>query len=476
MVKIYLKRLIDLLILLLVLLLSACGANGAVDNQSLSVPAYQIDTVFEEFHEFLGGTERLGHPISPLIVEGLSQKQYFEAALLQFSLSAPPSERYSLAPLGLEMGQSDAPLPKPNLPDVLFVNGYIIYAGFIDLFHELGGQRYVGLPITGVRYSESQNRVEQYFENLGFFINLNDAQPKVQLMPFGRSACQESCANLVASPLAIIHTDLPYGEPFIGTAAALGDELLGPRIAGPYQTSQGFLEVIYENMVLFAVLDSQMAKPKPIASQIGLLPTPLVERLNNPNLIFYAIEGQLGHNIPLLFSEYIVVHGGFEISGIPISELELQDDGSARQCFSNLCLSYTPALVTRIVPLALGLEYKRRFYDQPNPQAFDEDLDIQIQLWEDHARITSAQQQIIHASLYAGEQLLAGMQPSLRLYLPNGSESLFHFPPTDQSGHTQLTIPAISAQNGTLIPYELCVEAPNIEKTCATDSYLIWGN
>ena len=472
----YRRQILYLPILILLILLSACALNTPEENQALLEPAYILESVFEEFHEFLGGEKRLGNPISPLIVEGQIQKQYFESALLQFSPSAPLSERYSLAPLGLEMGESDAPLSNPNLPNLLFVNGYIIYEGFVELFHELGGQRYVGPPITGVRYSESQNRVEQYFENLGFYINLNDAQPSPQLMPYGRSACLESCANFASSPVAIIQIDLPYGEPFLSTAAALGDALLGQRIAGPYQSSEGFLEVIYENMVLYALPDSQAATPKPIAAQLGLLPQAIVERLNNPNVIFYAIEGQRGHNIPLLFSDYIAEHGGFAISGIPISELELQEDGSARQCFANLCLSTIQSLVAIVEPIALGQEYKRLFYDQPLPQSLDDDLDIQIQLWEDHARITSAQQQVIHASIFAGEKLLAGIQPSLRLHFPNGSESLFQFPPTDQSGHTQMTIPAISAQNGTLIPYELCIEAPNFKNVCATDSYLIWGN
>ncbi len=462
--------------LILIFLLLACGQQDSSILEIEDQAAYIIEPVFEDFYDFLGGKENLGHPISPLIIEGQLQKQYLEAALMLFSPSAAPSEQYSLAPLGLNMGEFDAPLSNLDQADQLTIDGYIVFEGFVEIYNSLGGQRYVGKPLTGVRFSEELNRVEQYFENLGFYSNLNEQPLQVHLMRFGQIACQSSCGTFASSPAAIIQIDLPYGEPFVSTAAELGDALLGARIAGPYENSEGFLEVIYENMVLYALPDSTSATARPIVAQLGLLPEPLVSRLNNPNVIFYGIEGNLGHNIPLPFSDFIAAHGSFEVSGIPTSEIESQADGSSTQCFSNLCLRYIPGLVGQVSPLKLGEEYKRRFYDQPAPQILEPELDIQIELWEDLPRITSSQEQVVHASIFSGDLLLSGIRPSLLLKLPSGSESLFQFPPTDETGHTQLTLPPVNAQNGTLIPYELCIESPSIEKVCATDSYMIWGN
>lgn len=465
-------------ILLPPVLLSACGAgNDELTGGARPQAAYIVEPVFAEFYDFLGGEERLGLPLSPLHFEGQIQTQYFEAAQLVYDPSAAPSERYSLAPLGEQMDVRDEPLPNPGLPNVLFVEGYIVYEGFASLYQEMGGQRYVGKPLTGVRYIESQNRVEQYFENLGFYINLDGPSKGVQLMAYGQLACAQACGS-PSSPAAIIQIDLPYGEPFISTVSALGDALVGQRIAGPYKTADGSLEVIYENMVLFTQqADSRQATPRPILALLGVSPDAPVPRLENPNVMFYAIEGQLGFNVPLVFADYIAQHGGFEIFGAPISEVKASEDGTSSQCYANLCLRYErTALGGEVQPMAMGLEYKRRFYDQPAPQVLDENLKIQIQVWEDHSQINSSREQVIHASLFSGNQLLEGLQPYLLLTLPNGGVNLYQFPPTDSTGHTQLTIPPVLGQNGTLVPYQVCLEGLQVQKTCATESYLIWGN
>lgn len=463
-----------LLVGFLLVSIAACSraSDAAPDPDSLA--QYIVEPIFQEFYEFLGGPERIGHPISPLINEGQVQKQYFETVLMVYAPAEAPSQQFRLASLGLDLEQRDAPLEDPDLSNVLFVDGYIIYEGFAELYQSLG-QRYVGSPLTGVRLDEEQNRVEQYFENMGFYLNLDEANPQAQLMAYGRMACAGTCGQ-VAAPAAIIAIDLPYGEPFTSTAAQIGDALLGARIAGPYQTSDGYLEVIYENMVLFAQPDSEQATPRPIVTQLGITPGPLVSRLDNPNVIFYGIEGSLGHNIALPFSEFLAEHGGLEISGAPISEIEPQEDGSARQCFANVCLRYVSALVGFVEALPLGEKYKRIYYDQPLPANPAADLEISIEAWEDKARISSSEQQVVHASLYSGSELLAGLQPSLLLLLPNGGQSLFQMPATDAAGHSQITLPPVSGPNGTLVSYEICVEGPDIARSCRRDSFLLWGN
>jgi hypothetical protein len=454
---------------------SACSSASDPNPDNDSLAQYIVEPLFEEFYEFLGGSEIIGHPISPLINTGQLQKQYFETVLMEYAAAEPPSQQFSLAPLGNQMGQSDAPLLDPDLSNVLFVDGYIIYDRFADLYQSLGGQRYVGSPLTGVRYDEQQNRVEQYFENMGFYINLNQAEPQPQLMAYGLTACADSCADIAASA-AIIAIDLPYGEPFTSTAAQIGDALLGARIAGPYQTSDGYLEVIYENMVLFALPDSSLATTRAIVAQLGITPAPLVSRLENPNVIFFAIEGSMGHNIALPFNDFLAEHGGYEISGAPISEIEPQDDGSARQCFANVCLRYISSLVGFVDPVSLGEEYKRLYYDQPLPANSLADIDLHLETWEAQSRISSSEQQIVHISAYSGTQLLSGLDPLLLLNLPNGGQSLFQMPTTDAAGHSQITLPAIEGPNGTRVTYQICIETPDIANTCRTDSFLIWGN
>lgn len=453
--------------------LAACSGAGQPDSPLSSSP-YLIEPVFQEFYDFLGGQSRLGPPLSPVIIEGNVQKQYLENALMVYNPELPPSEQYSLAPVGQQMGVWDEPLASTDLQGVLFVEGYIVYEGFVPLYQELGAQRYVGRPLTGVRYDADQNRVEQYFENLGFFQNLEENDSGVQLMPYGRIACAETCGAL-ANPAAIIQIELPYGEPFVSTVARLGDGFVGPRLAGPYQKADGSLEVIYQNLVLYANANgSQQAAPRPIMAELDVLPEPMVTRLDNPNIMFYGIDGEFGYNVPLFFSDYIAQHGGFEIFGQPISELKLQADGSASQCFANACLRY--ATDTGVQPVPVGAEYKARFYDEPAIDAPAQQAEIRIQVWEDFSQISSADTQVIHATLFAGSQLLAGLQPYLEIALPGGGTSIYQFPVSDAGGQTQLSVPPIRAQNGTLIPYKVCLEGFGSNEVCASESYMIWGN
>lgn len=454
--------------------LAACGGGVAEAGTGAAPSSYAVEAIFEEFYSFLGSEERMGPALSPVIYEGRTQKQYLAAGLMLYDPDLPPSERYSLAPIGASLGVWDEPLQNSDLPGVLFVEGYIVYEGFVALYEEMGGQRYVGLPLTGVRYLEAQNRVEQYFENLGFFINLDDLDAGVQLMNYGQAACGGSCGAGEA-PAAIIQIDLPYGEPFTSMVARLGDGFVGPRLAGPYQTAEGSIEVIYENLVLYAHPDdSTQAAPRPILSLLGVAPEPMTTRLENPNVMFYGLGGELGYNVPLVFAEYIGLHGGFEIIGQPISEFKVLGEGGLRQCFANACLRYLRDGEGRVEPLPLGAEYKAVYYDQPVPQLGGQD--IQIQVWEDQSQVNSSEEQIIHATLHSGTQLLEGLRPYLNLTLPGGGVSVYQFPASDASGHTQVTVPAVSAQNGTLVPYQVCLEGLEIERVCASESYMIWGN
>jgi hypothetical protein len=157
---------------------------------------------------------------------------------------------------------------------------------------------------------------------------------------------------------------------------------------------------------------------------------------------------------------------------VPIAEPK-PVEGGASQCFANACLQY---LAGQVSPLPMGAEYKARFYDQPSPQvqaAFDQ---IRIEVWEGRSQVSSSESQTIFANLHAGGELLEGLQPFLELTLPEGGASIYQFPPTDAGGQTQLSVPPVLAQNGTLIAYRVCLQGFNADQVCASESYLIWGN
>lgn len=454
------------------LLLAACSSGF---NSTQAANLYPVEPVFKQFYDFLGGQARLGGAISPMIVKGITQEQYLENALMVYDPSLQPSQQYSLAPLGDQLGLQDQPLSNINLPSVFSVDGYIVYDSFVPLYKEMGGARYVGKPLTGVRYESDVHRVEQYFENVGFYLDLGNPRESAKLISYGRLVCGETCGQQANSPAAIVEIELPYGEPFTSTVARLGEDFTGARLAGPYKLTDGSLEVIYQNLVLYAHAEgSERAALRPILSLLGVTPEPLVTQLNNPNVMFYGIEGEFGYNVPLVFSDYIAKHGGFEIIGQPISELKAGEDGKAGQCFSNACLQYLGS--GQVQPLPMGAEYKGRFYDQLSPLVQATFEQIRIEVWEEHSQISSSQEQIIYATLHAGTELLAGLQPYLEIMLPDGGASIYKFPPTDAGGQTQLMVPPVQAQNGTLIPYKVCLQGFNAGEVCTNESYMIWGN
>lgn len=460
------------LVIILGLLLVACAAPRA-EPSAMAASPYVIEPVFEEFYRFLGGSARAGLPISPGLVEGNIQKQYIEAGLMVYNPALAPSEQFSLAPLGQQLGVWDAPLPDTNLPDALFVDGYIIYKGFEDLYRQLGGQRYVGKPLTGMRFLQDQGRVEQYFENLGFYLNVNEPEAEVRLIDYGSQVCGQGCGVPASSPAAVVQSQLAYGEPFTSAAAALGEGVLGQRLAGPYQLADGSIEVIYQNMVLYVHPQQPGAVlPRPVTALLGILPEPRTTRLENANLTFFSLEGDFGYNVPLVFNEYIIQRGGYELFGAPIAELQ-PTDGGASQCFVNACLRYQGGAVNL---LPLGLEYRTKFYDQTSPQVQAAFEQIRIDVWEARAQVSSTEGQTIYASLHANGQLLQGLQPYLELTPPSGSPQRYTFPPTDANGQTQLSVPPVPGQNWELVVYKVCLEGLHEATRCTTDSYRIWGN
>jgi hypothetical protein len=65
---------------------------------------------------------------------------------------------------------------------------------------------------------------------------------------------------------------------------------------------------------------------------------------------------------------------------------------------------------------------------------------------------------------------------ALRVLWPDGGEYTADFPPTDDSGHAELVLPARpKLKNGSIVPYEVCVSIDNLPQKCASNAYLIWN-
>src|SRR5690606_32238777 len=101
--------------------------------------------------------------------------------------------------------------------------------------------------------------------------------------------------------------------------------------------------------------------------------------------------------------------------------------------------------------------------------------DIIMQVWTKSQAVAADVPQEVGVRIYENAQPREGAVPVLRVTLPDGSEWSGNFPPSGPDGSTVLQIPPINALNGTLIPYQVCLDVQNGVSECFQDSFLVWG-
>ena len=477
------NRNVLLLFIIFNALFSACGEQEAArEDIPASDGTYQVAPLFREFYDHLGGYETMGPAISSLMVEGHLKMQYIDAALMVYDVSAVSSDRYYLAPLGELFGISDPTVLDPGSYTDLYVDGHIIPEQFTELYLRLGGAQFVGSPLTEIRFNSEKNRIEQYFQNLGFYYLLEGESGQIGLLSYGAYNCDFTCryqppSNSIPSINATI---LP--RHFAEMVLRLGPAFTGQALTDAYYSPQGIQEVVFENLVMYADAKPPFtARAKPIVEAIYMPSQALVERISDPRMIFYVMDGNRGHNIPVVFSEYMAKHGGVDLFGFPISELFEVEAGLYRQCFRNLCLDYFVDAPSnqQVRPTPLGHVYIEVVYKPVYLGSFPESQSMQnirIEVWEAPHVITSEQVAQIHVSISSEGSPLKNREPVLTLSLPDGSQDVYQMDRTDANGQTSIYLGPIEALNGTYILYEVCIENLNAEKACVQSAFTVWGN
>lgn len=251
------KLILTVASLLLMIVLGACTDARQEDAPSVTPQgAFAVDPLFREFYDLVGGEKVMGPAISPLFSYGNRRYQYIQAGCLEYDSGAPTSQRFRLASLGLDMGVQEPENVEPCPPDQLCVNGHIIFPGFVETYRRMGGARFVGKPLTDAHYNTDKLRTEQYFENLGFYWIETDPPDKIYMLAYGAWKCDTHC-RYVPSLNSII--DLPslqmpsQSQIFRETVSRLGADFNGFALTDPYQASDGNIEQIYENIVLYAM-------------------------------------------------------------------------------------------------------------------------------------------------------------------------------------------------------------------------------
>lgn len=463
---------------------SACGTPvyAAADSSGLAATpiwAVEVDPIFRETYDFLGGAEVLGYAIQPAEQTENIWRQYTSNALLQYNPAAPAGQQFSLAALGQQFRPQDAPLNALNPQGAQ--PGYVIYHRFETMLAQLQGERFTGKPISQPLYVAESGYIIQLFENLGFAISAQNTSSQVMLLPYGVAACGERCA---ATPLDTRQLfNLPaHSEPFINTLEAFR-ALTGLPISPYYRTSDGEIEQVYENVVAYAPSNNLYhVRFRQTPQMVGINPQAPVERRLDDAFIFFPLENSnLGFNVPQVFDAFITQHGGTAYSGMPISEtFWLVEGESMRQCFQTYCLDYQFADAMQPVHAATlgnnfmqaGLHQRSGTQSLAAPAA-----SILLSIWKDASGTGMQTQDVIHANLYQITESIAlsGVPVTLTVSLPDGTELGFIMPATDETGNTSITLPQLLLENGTLISYKVCADVFN-QSVCQGNAFTLWRN
>lgn len=419
----------------------------------------------------------IGSPFGPSFEADGVFKQYTDKVLMVFNPAAPNDIRYSLEPLGRKL---NLPEPQRDIPDAngVVIDGIVIYDKFYPLYESLGLTKYGGRPLSQPGLDPNDyNRIVQYFENVGFYTYLDDPAETVHLIDYGKLLCDQGCS--AQGPL----NAAPIPQIFLERLRRLGTDLTGSPLSGYYLAQDSNFEQVYENVVVYAAPDDILGiRFRALPALIGIAEAAPVPEENDPRLIFKATQGDLGHNIPIPFMEYILSHGGFDVSGEPITE-RFASGGIFRQCFQNYCLDFdpnSPSGVAPVRPAALGTLYIQQHPVQPqaSPNPGLVAKNILVNVWESKPRLASTERETIYLQvrLKEDEAPLAHLAAKLTVTQPDGGTAVYIMQPTDSEGITSYNLPAIPAKNGRLVPYQVCLIVSSDEPICGEDSFIIWNN
>ncbi|HSM24283.1 MAG TPA: hypothetical protein VK856_05415 [Anaerolineaceae bacterium] len=465
-----------ILVLFMTVFLSACDlSNSTISTDNPDNQIFAVDRIFRTYYKELGGKEILGVAISELISWEENQCQYTEKALMCLNQNNQEGNGFFLFPLGA-MIQIENRINHNNDTDI----EYELYSEFQPYFQQLGGEAVVGKPITNIRYNGQEQRIEQYFENVGFYQLYHD-RTQSGLLSYGVSVCQKECKFSSSQGTSVnLHADtveLPF-LPFLARMNKL--DAMGAPITAPIEVQPGLLQQVFENVVL-------IGNPT-LQETIHLLDLPV--RLNyrqekpgpqiysvEENMVFYMVSTPNGFHVPIVFDDFIMQNGGREFSGNPLCEV-YQDGDKFRQCFQNYCLDYEPDSKD-VRMAALGEQFLGELNVDPiRVVKFDyspQTVALNIKEKSPNVSIDEEQELEILVLKTENQSPLQNIEAKLEVTLPNGDRHTYQTQPTDEFGTTNITIPAFRrVQNGSVITYSVCLLVPSDQPICVNNSYLIW--
>jgi hypothetical protein len=482
-----------LFLLIILLILVACEeSDGGLQGGTKSV--YQVDPLFREYHDQLGGDRLIGATISPGFSRDRFIFQYTISGLMVFDGQAEESERFSLAPIGNDMNIEQPVSGDDNPAKSSDQTGFENFSEFQKMYTKLGSEKSIGIALTPPRFSHPKQRYEQFFTNLGFYRSVNDAPGTVKLLAYGAWKCGDSCMTPPIDENEVILPEI-IGERFSPWVSELKPEFTGFAISPVKKLPDGTLQQVFENLVLEIRPGEKEIRILPLTRELGILPEPLQLNKNIPGMIFIPVQSGMGYHVLETFNDYLEAHGGLTVSGLPIGELQSVGNKLRRQCFENLCIEEDgrvgQPLNIRLSPLGYSFTWLNTIPTQApipsdipkteSPEGEDtvpewqSDAELSLQVWELYPFVGPQQNQEIFVSVFLNGTPVGGVLPTLTLNVPGAEQIQKNMQPTSSDGQSHLGLDAIDAPNGTIITYQVCVPISGDKLFCGRGDFIIWA-
>lgn len=473
-------------ILILSFPVTSCNMPRPQTLTAASAGDQAVTPVLREFYADLKGERYLGKPISDKFLRDGSTCQYTSNALMCMNpIETDPVRRFYLVSLGKDLGVYEPADFSIGTDSSTVIDGYHIFPAFVAVYNDLGAA-VVGPPLTNIRQNTELGQMEQYFGNLGFYLRLDDPDARVELLPYGEYLCPDyQGAKRPQPPLASPRVTIQPAAILNRSMDRLGGtDIFGSTISQAYTAPDGALEQVYETVAIFAPQarpDLIRFRPLPVLLGMYQEAPKFPEHDNHQSMIFYPTSGELGYHVPILFDEFIELHGGREFSGQPLSDpvWDVQNGTDiVRQCFTNYCLDYNPqAPVNDQVHLApLGMLYLQRGSLSPQGHApLNQSLQLVVSEMLPQLPSTAYQTLTIMAFRNADGRPIPNLEAVATLTTANGGQHIFRSAPTGEDGSTTMVIPPLpDTRHGEMITYQICLNTTDTVPVCQSESYLLW--
>ncbi len=449
-------------VIFLVSFLSACENATPVSPSDISVE------------------EKLGKPVIGGVYRFKGKLlQIYENFVLEIRPNAPKEMQLSIYPVGEYIGNSTSPTYGEYPSGWKFINGYPIGKEFLDFYNE--NKNLLGSPISAPLYNMDTGQQEQYFLNGGLYYDERSLQ--VGFMPYGLWFCAKAgCLKdiIVETPGPVMPADIVfYADKVFGILhGRIGTDVLGISIQNLFPAPDGTYMKVYEHLVAYLnpnqLEDIQYLKLPQML--LKLPPAQLEPKI--AGMYFVEISDGLGFNVLPEIYEYLARKSGFEVSGFPITQPLLKEDGvSYYQCFEHMCIDYSPNALpeSRVSPQHLGEVYLSTALGvNVNSISDISKNNIKILLWEKYNMLPKGTDQQLGLAATVGNQPLIDVTIYVEVYLPDDNQLRYYSLPTDDKGIAWITFPSPDVGVGTAIPYRACLVNLTTTQNCTGSEFYVW--